>query len=131
VENVEKRAREGKLPPLVAAKALAAYDGLFKTFKKATELGVTIGLGTDSGVSHHGFNTHEVTLMATHGLTAAQALQAGTINDAKLLGLEDRGVLAAGMRADVIAVPGDVLQNPSAVEHVSLVVKAGRVVKAP
>jgi imidazolonepropionase-like amidohydrolase len=131
VENVEKRAREGKLPPLVAAKALAAYDGLFKTFKKAAELGVTIGLGTDSGVSHHGFNTHEVTLMATHGLTAAQALQAGTINDAKLLGLEDRGVLAAGMRADVIAVPGDVLQNPSAVEHVSLVVKAGRVVKAP
>ena len=131
VENVEKRAREGKLPPLVAEKALAAYDGLFKTFKKAAEMGLIIGLGTDSGVSHHGFNAHEVTLMATHGLTAAQALQAGTIVDAKLLGVEDRGVLAAGMRADVIAVPGDVLQNPSAVEHVTLVVKAGKVVKAP
>jgi imidazolonepropionase-like amidohydrolase len=131
VENVEQRAREGKLPPNVAAKAMAAAGSLYKTFRTAAEMGLNIGLGTDSGVSHHGFNAHEVTLMVKNGFTAAQALQAGTINDARLLGLPDRGVLAPGMRADVIAVPGDVLQNPSAVEHVSLVVKAGRVVKAP
>jgi imidazolonepropionase-like amidohydrolase len=104
---------------------------LYKTFQTAAKMGLNIGLGTDSGVSHHGFNAHEVTLMVKNGLTPAQALQAGTINDAKLLGLDDRGVLAPGMRADVIAVHGDVLQNPSAVEHVSLVVKGGRIVKAP
>jgi imidazolonepropionase-like amidohydrolase len=131
VENVEQRAKEGKLPPNVAAKAMAAAGSLYKTFRTAVEMGVTVGLGTDSGVSHHGLNAHEVTLMVKNGMTPAQALQAGTINDAKLLGVEDRGVLAPGMRADVIAVPGDVLQNPSAVEHVSLVVKGGRVVKAP
>jgi imidazolonepropionase-like amidohydrolase len=131
VENVELRAREGKLPPNVAAKAMAAAGSLYKTFQTAAQMGLNIGLGTDSGVSHHGFNAHEVTLMVKNGLTPAQALQAGTINDAKLLGLDDRGVLAPGMRADVIAVHGDVLQNPSAVEHVSLVVKGGRIVKAP
>jgi imidazolonepropionase-like amidohydrolase len=110
---------------------MAAAGSLYKTFRTAAEMGLTIGMGTDSGVSHHGFNAHEVTLMVKNGLSPAQALQAGTINDATLLGLPDRGVLAPGMRADVIAVPGDVLQNPSAVEHVILVVKAGRVVKAP
>jgi imidazolonepropionase-like amidohydrolase len=131
VEDVEKRAKEGKLPPLVAQKALAAASSLYSTFRTAVQLGVKVGLGTDSGVGHHGTNAHEVTLMVRNGMSAAQALQAGTINDAELLGVPDRGVLAPGMRADVIAVPGNVLQDPSAVEHVSLVVKAGRVVKVP
>jgi imidazolonepropionase-like amidohydrolase len=65
-------------------------------------------------------------------MTAAQALQAGTIAGAKLLQMEDRiGKLSPGYLADVIAVPGNVLQDPSAVERVSLVVKGGRIVKQP
>ena len=131
-EDVERRAREGKLPPAIAEKALAAAGSLAKTVQTAARLGVTIGLGTDSAVSHHGFNAHEVTLMVRNGLTPAQALQAGTIVDAKLLGLDDRiGRLAPGYFADVIAVPGDVLKDPSAVEHVSFVMKGGKVVKQP
>lgn len=130
VEDVERRAKEKKLPPLVAQKALDAAGSLSKTFQAAVKLGVTIGLGTDSGVSHHGFNAHEVTLMVRNGMPAAQALQAGTIVDAKLLQMEDRiGKLAPGYFADVIAVPGNVLQDPSGVERVSLVVKGGRLVK--
>jgi imidazolonepropionase-like amidohydrolase len=132
VEDVERRAKEHKLPPVIAQKALEAAGSLAKTFQAAAKMGVTIGLGTDSGVSHHGFNTHEVTLMVKNGLPAAQALQAGTVVDAKLLQMEDRiGKLAPGYLADVIAVPGDVLQDPAAVERVSLVVKGGRIVKGP
>ena len=130
VEDVERRARENKLPEVIAQKALAAAGSLAQVVQTAAKLGVIIGLGTDSGVSHHGHNAHEVTLLVSNGLTAAQALQAGTVIDAKLLGLDDRiGKLAPGYLADVIAVPGDVLKDPSAVEHVSLVVKGGRVVK--
>ena len=73
--------------------------------------------------------TPEAVLLVKNGLSAAQALQAGTVVDARLLQMEDRiGKLAPGYFADVIAVPGDVLQNPSAVENVLLVVKGGRVV---
>jgi imidazolonepropionase-like amidohydrolase len=89
-------------------------------------------MGTDSGVSLHGFNAHEITLMVKNGMPAAQALQAATVVDARLLQMEDRiGKLAPGYLADVIAVPGNALQDPSAVERVSLVVKGGRVVKHP
>jgi imidazolonepropionase-like amidohydrolase len=132
VEDVERRAKEKKLPPLIAEKALAAAGSLYRTFQTAVKLGVTIGMGTDSGVSHHGFNAHEITLMVKNGFPAAQALQAATVVDAKLLQMEDRiGKLAPGYLADVIGVPGNVLSDPSAVEHVSLVVKGGRVLKRP
>ncbi len=132
VEDVERRAREHKLPPQIAEKALAAASSLARTFRKALELGVTIGMGTDSGVSHHGFNAHEITLMVKNGMPAARALQAATVVDARLLQMEDRiGKLAPGYLADVIAVPGNVLADPSAVERVSLVVKGGSVVKRP
>ena len=131
-ENVERRAKENKLPPLIAEKALAAAGSLARTFQTAVKLGVTIGMGTDSGVSLHGFNAHEITLMVKNGMPPAQALQAATVVDARLLQMEDRiGKLAPGYLADVIAVPGNVLQDPSAVERVSLVVKGGRVVKHP
>src|SRR3954468_11457679 len=130
VEDVERRAKEHKLPPVIAQKALDAAGSLAKTFQTAVKLGVIIGLGTDSGVSHHGFNTHEVTLMVKNGMPAAQALQAGTVVDAKLLQMDDRiGKLKPGYLADVIAAPGNVLQDPSSVERVSLVVKGGRLVK--
>jgi imidazolonepropionase-like amidohydrolase len=64
-------------------------------------------------------------------MPVAQALQAATIVDAQLLGVRDRGVLQAGKLADVVAVPGNVLEHPEAVEHVNLVVKGGRVFKSP
>ncbi|MFL5312268.1 MAG: amidohydrolase family protein [Myxococcales bacterium] len=132
VENVERRAREKKLPALVAEKALQAASSLANTFRTAVQLGVPIALGTDSGVSQHGFNAHEITLMVKNGMTPAQALQAGTVAGAKLLQMDDRvGKLATGYLADVIAVPGNVLQDPSAIERVSLVVKGGRIVKQP
>jgi imidazolonepropionase-like amidohydrolase len=130
VEDVERRAHENKLPPVIAQKALAAAGSLYSVFHTAVGMGVQIGMGTDSGVSHHGHNAHEITLMVKNGMTPAQALQAATVVDARLLGLDDRiGKLAPGFLADVIAAPGDVLADPAAIERVSFVMKGGRVVK--
>ena len=70
--------------------------------------------------------------MVKNGMTPAQALQAGTVAAAKLLQMEDRvGKLAPGYLAVVIAVPGNVLQDPSSVARVTLVVKGGRIYKQP
>jgi imidazolonepropionase-like amidohydrolase len=62
-EEVERKAKENKFPPLIAQKALAAAASLQSAFQAAVKLGVTIGLGTDSGVSRHGKNAREVLLM--------------------------------------------------------------------
>ena len=66
------------------------------------------------------------------GLSPILALKAGTSADAELLGIANQvGTLEPGKLADVIAVPGDVLKDPTSVERVLLVVKEGKVVKAP
>src|SRR3954471_17070985 len=57
VEDVERRAKEHKLPPVIAQKALEAAGSLAKTFQAAAKMGVTIGLGADRGGAHLRLNT--------------------------------------------------------------------------
>ena len=131
VETVARKAHEKKLPEVIAAKAIAANDALWKTFATAVKLGVTIGLGTDSGVSEHGNNGREIMLMVKAGMTPLQALRAATSVDAELLGIADKvGTLEAGKLADVVAVAGNALQDLAGFEHVRFVMKEGRVVRA-
>jgi imidazolonepropionase-like amidohydrolase len=120
-----------KLPPEIAAKALAANASLSKTFAEAIKLGVKIGFGTDSGVSKHGQNAREFQLMVKHGMSPVAALKAATSVDAELLGLaKSIGALEPGMFADLVAVPGDAVANIAATEHVIFVMKEGTVVVA-
>jgi imidazolonepropionase-like amidohydrolase len=64
--------------------------------------------------------------MVRYGMTPLAALEAGTLNGAKLLGWQGRiGALKAGYLADVIAVPGDPLQDIGVLERVGLVMKGG------
>jgi imidazolonepropionase-like amidohydrolase len=118
-----------KMPPEIAAKARAANLALSRMFAEAVRLGVRVGFGTDSGVSKHGRNAREFTLMVRNGMTPAAALRAATSADAELLGLsKTTGTLEPGKLADVVAVPGDVLADISATERVVFVMKEGRVV---
>ena len=103
--------------------------------RKATKLAVAnhvqIALGTDAGVIPHGTNAREFGLMVEWGgLSPMQALTAGTMNGAKLLGWDARiGSLAAGKLADIVAVPGDPLADIHATERVSFVMKGGVIYK--
>jgi imidazolonepropionase-like amidohydrolase len=118
-----------KLPPEIAAKALAANASISKTFGEAIKLGVKVGFGTDSGVSRHGENAREFRLMVKHGMSPVAALKAATSADAELLGLaKSIGTLEPGKLADVVAVPGDAVANIAATEHVIFVMKEGAVV---
>ena len=130
-ETVEKAAKTGVLKGLRAEKALAAAAAMRNGVKIAVRNGVPIALGTDAGVGAHGTNGHEFSLMVEWaGMTPMQAIVAGTMNGAKLLGWENRiGSLAAGKLADIVAVPGDPLRDIHVMEKASFVMKNGFVYK--
>jgi len=126
----ERIASGGKLPPEIKEKAERAMKAVPETFKKAVAKGVKIGLGTDAAVYPHGRNAEEFHQMVDLGMKPIAALKAGTSADADLLGLADKiGTLESGKLADVVAVPGNPVENIRQTEHVFFVMKDGTIFK--
>jgi len=96
----------------------------------AFQSGVKIAFGTDAAVYPHGLNAHEFAMMVKMGLPPLQAIQAGTVNAADLLGWSDRvGTIEPGKFADIVAVQGDPMADVSVLENVRFVMKGGEVIK--
>lgn len=126
-EAVERAAKTGVLKGLRAEKALAAAASVRRAIKLAVANHIQIALGTDAGVIPHGMNAREFFLMVDWGgMTNMQAIQAGTINGAKLLGWDKNlGSLTVGKWADIVAINGDPLKDIHAMEKVVFVMKNG------
>ena len=127
----EKAKVDGYYPDIVRPKAARIGSQIQATFARAYKAGVNIGFGTDMGVGPHGDNAREFLYMVEAGMPAAEALQAATIDAAKVLGVDDQGVIEAGKRADIIAMPGDPVADIDAVLGVDFVMKDGQVFKRP
>ena len=126
----EQIAKGVPIPPAIKVKAEDAIAHIHETFQKAIAKSVKIGLGTDAAVYPHGRNAEEFHQMVDLGMKPIDALKAGTSNDADLLGLANKiGTLENGKLADVVAVPGDPLQNIRQTEHVLFVMKDGVIYK--
>lgn len=132
-ETVERLARNGVLKGFRGEKALAAAAAMRNAIKIAIAHKVTIALGTDAGVIPHGTNAHEFTLMVEWGgMKPIDAIRAGTLNAAKLLGLDKTiGSLSVGKFADIVAVAGDPLADIKKMESTVFVMKNGAVYKEP
>jgi imidazolonepropionase-like amidohydrolase len=95
-------------------------------FHKQLAAGVPMAVGSDVGPFPHGTQAKEFVLMVKYGMSPLAALQAGLLNGAKLLGWQDEiGALKPGFWADVIAVPGDPLNDIGVLQQVSFVMKGG------
>jgi imidazolonepropionase-like amidohydrolase len=97
-------------------------------FRKQLAAGVPVAMGSDVGPFPHGAQAREFELLVKYGMSAIEAIRAGTVNGAKLLGWQDQiGAIKPGFLADLIAVEGDPLQEIAALTHVTFVMKGGMV----
>jgi imidazolonepropionase-like amidohydrolase len=101
-----------------------------REFRKQIAAGVPLAVGSDVGPFPHGTQAREFVLMVKYGMPPRAVMQADLINGAKLLGWDGQiGGLEPGYFADVIAVPGDPLQDISVLGNVSFVMKGGVIYK--
>ena len=116
-------------PPELQAKAAEVFPQAKATVSKAIERGVRIACGTDAPAIPHGRNAKELIALVDRGMTPLQALRAATTVAAELIEVDDRGRLAPGLYADVIAVPGTPLEDITRTEQVVFVMKGGQVAR--
>jgi imidazolonepropionase-like amidohydrolase len=114
-DSLEQGARERQL-----------FDLKVQDFRKQVAANVPMAVGSDVGPFPHGTQAREFELMVKYGMTPLAVLQADLLNGARLLGWDGQiGALKPGYFADVIAVPGDPLQDISALKKVVFVMKSG------
>jgi imidazolonepropionase-like amidohydrolase len=103
------------------------------TFRRAMKAGVKIAFGTDAGGFDWKVNpAKEFSSMVKFGMTPAQAIRSATSMAAELLGEKDSlGTIEAGKLADIVAVPGDPLNDVTLMEKVDFVMKGGAVDRRP
>ncbi len=120
------------LPPPVRVKAKQVGPQMLDMVRRAHDAGVKIAFGTDTGVSKHGDNAREFSLLVEAGLTPMQAIRSATVVAAQHLGFfEDFGSIEPGKSGDIIAVDGDPLMDVTELEDVDFVMKEGVAYKAP
>jgi imidazolonepropionase-like amidohydrolase len=135
----------GFCPTLAATDAVAQYAGWKKgvdpepasvrnkraMFQRALQAGVDMCMGGDVGVFPHGDNVREAVLMAEYGMDPIAVLHAATGGNADIFGLADRGRIAPGLLADLMAVKGDPSKDMKLLHDVTFVMKGGDVVRQP
>jgi imidazolonepropionase-like amidohydrolase len=113
-----------------AASESLLLDYKIREFKRQVAAGIPFAVGSDVGPFPHGAQAVELELMVRYGMKPLAVLQADMIEGARLLDWEGQiGQLKPGYFADVIAVPGNPLEDITAVEHVSFVMKNGAIVR--
>jgi imidazolonepropionase-like amidohydrolase len=113
--------------PELRAKAAEVFPLAQTVVARAVKAGVRIAVGTDAPAIPHGRGAHELIALVKRGMTPLETLRAATVNAAELIGADDRGRIAEGLLADLVAVPGNPLDDISVTADVRFVMKGGKV----
>ena len=106
------------------------FEYKIEQFKKQLAAGIPFAVGSDVGPFPHGTQAREFELLVTYGMKPLAVLQADLLNGAKLLGWEGEiGRLKPGYYADIVAVPGNPIDDIRTLQHVSFVMKGGIIEK--
>jgi imidazolonepropionase-like amidohydrolase len=119
------------MPPHIRAKHESIIPMAEESFSRAMQSRLKIAFGTDAGMFPHGDNAKEFHARVRRGMSRLEVVRSATLYAADALGLSDRGVVAPGKLADLIAVPGNPLEDERVLEHVVFVMKGGVVFKSP
>lgn len=114
-------------PPELQAKAAEMFPRSRESILAAYQAGVKIAIGTDAPAIPHGRNADELVTLVHWGMSPLAVLRAGTVTAAELINVTDRGRLAAGQLADIIAVAGNPLDDITVTRNVGFVMKGGKV----
>lgn len=126
----ENAAVKGFYPEIIVPKALEIGPKIQSTFAKAYKRGVNIAFGTDAGVFPHGLNAKEFGYMVEVGMPPMEAIQSATITNANVLGLSDKiGQIKASYIADIVATDTNPVDDITALEQITFVMKEGVVYK--
>jgi imidazolonepropionase-like amidohydrolase len=103
-----------------------------QNFTKALHAGVKLSFGTDAGVCEYDRSINQFAFMVKYGMTPMQAIQSATTSAADLLGKSEiLGSIDPGKYADIVAAPSNPLDDIHAIEHITFVMKEGKIFKQP
>ncbi|GAB89687.1 metal-dependent hydrolase family protein [Gordonia rhizosphera] len=114
-------------PPELQEKAAEMFPKARISVKKAYDAGVKIAVGTDAPAIPHGKNADELVALVERGMPEDAVLRAATATAAELIQVDDRGRIAEGLLADIVAVPGNPLEDITVTQDVRFVMKGGKV----
>ena len=120
-----------ELPEPFMRKAREVAPLMRDSFRRAVRGGVRVAFGTDAGVFPHGDNAREFAVYVEGGMSPLEAMRSATIHAAELLGVTDRGAIVEGLLADLVAVPGNPLEDIRVTERPVFVMVNGEIVKGP
>ncbi len=118
-----------KLDPHKRTKAEYVDPLADASVEAAIRAGVKIALGTDAPLIPHGKNAYEIVVLTKRGMSPMEAIQSATIVPAELIQIDRLGEIREGWHADIIGVDSNPLEDISALQSVSFVMKGGQIVK--
>lgn len=118
-----------KLDPKKRSKAEYVRPLANESVEAAVKAGVKVALGTDAPLIPHGDNAYEIVGLTKKGMSPKEAIQSATIVPAELIRADRLGEIREGWHADIIGVDSNPLEDISALQSVSFVMKGGQIVK--